>query len=138
MANQAAQLFVAYMEANNMKIQVLDDEERIIRVGLNLENTELSVFLHFSEDESEVHFDGRDFVKIPKGKEELVYKICNMCNDDYRWVKFVWEENNNILSCRCDAMIQLDTCAEEIFGIIARMASIVDDAYPSLMKILWA
>lgn len=138
MANQAAQLFVAYMESKDMKVQFLDEEERLIRLGFDLENTEISIFVQFGEDESDVHFEGRDFVKVPKGKEELIYRVCNKCNDNYRWAKFVWDEENNALCCRCDAVIQLDTCAEEIFEIIARMASIVDNAYPLFMKTLWA
>ena len=38
---------------------------------------------------------------------------------------------------KIDAVVQLDTCAEEMFELMVRAAQIVDDAYPDIMKALW-
>lgn len=139
MKSQAAQLFMALMEAREMKATLVDEEEKtVLRVGFNLDNTEVSIFIIFDEDDGSVHFEGRDFVKIPKDLNGTILSVCNQCNCDYRWVKFVYEEEDNRVSCKCDAVIQLDSCAEEIFEIVMRMASIVDEAYPIFMKAMWA
>ena len=138
MASQSTELFLAYLEAQDMKGRLLDDENNIVRVGLGLKNTQISVFFQFSDDDTDAHIEGRDFVKIPSDQIEKAYKICNNLNDSYRWVKFVWDEQAHDLACRCDAVIQLDSCAEEMFELMGRMAGIVDNAYPDIMKALWA
>ena len=138
MASQSTELFLAYLETQGMKGNLLDDEKNIVRVGLGLKNTQIAVFFQFSDDDTDAHIEGREFAKIPSDQIEKAYKICNNLNDSYRWVKFVWDEQANDLACRCDAVIQLDSCAEEVYELMARMATIVDEAYPQIMKALWA
>lgn len=138
MANAALKLFQALMDERDMKMQVMDEDEGVCRVGFNLEQTEISIFVKFGEDCTDAHFVGHDFVKIPENKKDIVYKLCNQCNSDFRWVKFVWDEENARISMQCDAVIQLDSCAEETFEIVMRMARIADQSYPTFMKAMWA
>ncbi len=137
MASQAMQLFVDYMVSQDLKVQVLDEEERVARVGFNMENTDIEMIIHFSEDDTVVQVYGRDFVKIPSEKINEMYKVCNECNNAYRWVCFVVNEEDGQVLCKSDAEIQLDSCAEEIYNTVMRMANIVDNAYPKFMKALW-
>ncbi len=137
MASQATRIFMAYLESKEMKVQILDDETNLIALGLGLNNTQLRLFIRFGDDDSDVHLEGREFARIPSEQAGKALEICNSLNDAYRWVKFVWEENGD-LACRCDGVIQLDSCAEETYELLARMAGIVDDAYPEIMKKLWA
>ena len=138
MACQAAELFLAFMESQDMKAQMLDDEKSVVRVGFNMKNTSISIYFKFGDDNSDVHVEGREFVNIPKDQIEKAYRICNKLNSDYRWVKFAWDEDVNDVACRADALIQLDSCAEETYELMVRMAGIVDEAYPDIMKGLWA
>ncbi|MBO4899520.1 MAG: YbjN domain-containing protein [Lachnospiraceae bacterium] len=138
MASQAAELFMAYMESQDMKIHLIDEEHNLLRAGLGLENTQLVVYFQFDPDDTSAHIEGREFAQIPKDQVEKVYKICNSLNDSYRWVKFVWDEEAQDLCCRVDAVLQLDSCAQEMYELMARTAGIVDDAYPKIMKALWA
>ncbi len=138
MSVQSAQSFQAFMESKDMNIVFLDDEEKVARVGFNLDNTELEILVFFGDDGKDVHFDGRGFVKIPADKRELVYKLCNQCNDNYRWVKFVWNEEQECMTVLADAVIEPESCAEECFEIIMRMCGIVQEAYPTFMKAIWA
>lgn len=138
MANSAVQLFAAFMESHDLGVQVAEDNENVCRIGFDLTNTQVQIFTHFSEDGTDVHFTGIDFVKIPEDKVDMIYKVCNACNDQFRWVKFVWDEDNKYITCQADAVIQLDSCAEECFEIVMRMAKIVDDAYPTFMKAMWS
>lgn len=138
MASQAAKLFVSYMEAKNLKVSVVDEEARLVKSSFSLDGTSVDIYIQFGEDECDAHFEGRNFINIPKDKEEVVYKICNVCNDNYRWVKFVLDEDSKAFCCRCDAVIQLDSCAAEVYEIMMRICSIIDNAYPKIMKALWA
>lgn len=138
MANAAVQLFSAFMEEKELSVHVLEDDENSCRIGFELNNTHVQIFVDFSEDGTDAHFTGVDFLKIPQDKVEMIYKVCNDCNNQYRWVKFVWDEKYNNIVCNADAELQLDSCAEECFEIVMRMAGIIDKAYPTFMKAMWA
>lgn len=137
MANQCAKLFEAYVKSQEYHIDTVNDSDNILRMGFDLNATEISIFITFSEDEDTVALHGMNFIKIPKGKSECLYKICNECNTKYRWVKFGLDEENEVLVVRADAWIQLDNCADVTFKLVHSMAEIVDEVYPVFMKALW-
>ena len=58
-------------------------------------------------------------------------------NQEYRWVKFYVDEKENSVTIADDAIIQLDSCGEEIFELMYRLADIADDVYPEFMKAIW-
>lgn len=138
MTNAAAKLFISYLEAKEMKYSVVNEERAVIRVGWNLEGTTLGVFFMFDENGTSVHIEGHDFLTFTKDKCDKMYKICNDLNRKYRWVKFTVDVEKSVAVVECDAVIQLDTCAEEAVELMLRMTNIVEDAYPIIMKALWA
>ncbi len=138
MASEAGQAFQAYMESKDMTVRFLDDDEQVARTGFNLDNTTIEVLLFFGDDDKDVHFEGRDFVKIPADKRDMVYKLCNQCNSDYRWVKFVWKEDSECVAVQADAVIEPSSCAQECFEILMRICGIVEETYPMFMKAIWA
>ncbi|MBO4903364.1 MAG: YbjN domain-containing protein [Lachnospiraceae bacterium] len=138
MAVEAAKAFQALMESRDFNLQFLDEDESVIRLGFNLDNTRTDVFVFFDEDNKSVHFEGRDFVKIPADKTDLIYKLCNDCNNTFRWIKFTWDEEDGYVAAKADAVIDLESCAEECYEIVVRMCGIIDEAYPMFMKALWA
>lgn len=121
-----------------MRVNLVDDERSLVRIGFNLNNTQISIFVVFGEDDTDAHIEGRDFVKIPNDQTEKACRICNQMNNNYRWIKFVWDDDTSEMTVKCDAVIQLDSVAEEIYELVMRTASIVDNAYPEIMKSLWA
>lgn len=138
MACQSLELFQAYLEANDMGAQMVDEEHNLLRIGIGLKNTQVAIYFQFGDDDEDVHLEGREFANIPADQLDKVYKICNSLNDSFRWVKFVWDSDANDLCCRVDGVIELDSCAKEVYELMARMAGIVDEAYPRIMKELWA
>ena len=138
MASTAAKLFKAYMDSKEMNCEIVDDEESVVRVGWKLDNTRISLFFFFDEEDNYVHIDGVDFLEVPKDKYDLLLKVVNDCNDNYRWVKFVLDAENEQVVAKVDAVIQLDSCAEEVYELMVRTAQIVDDSYPKFMKAMWA
>ena len=138
MESQSAQAFQAYMEEKDMHVSFVDDEGKVARMDFNLDNTDITIHIFFGEDERDVHFEGHDFIRIPEDKQNIVYKVCNHCNNSYRWVKFVWDEEHEMVTVQADAVIEPQTCAEECYEIIGRMCGIVKNAYPLFMKAMWA
>lgn len=138
MANQALESFAAYMEVKDIKVSVIDADEGVCRVGLRLDNTQISIFLVFNEEQKDVHFIGREFIKIPEDKTDIALKLCNESNKKFRWIKFVLDYDENEVIALCDAYVEESTLAEECYEIIGRMVGIVDEAYPDFMKAIWA
>ena len=65
-----------------------------------------------------------------------MYKACNECNCKFRWAKFTVVDGK--ISVESDAIIQLDSCADEVTGYMIRLTKIVEAAYPIFMKAMWA
>ena len=137
MANTAAKLFMAFLESQEVHGSFVDENQAVVRVGWNLENTKISILFFFGDDGKDVHLIGGGFCKAPENKKDAVLRAINDCNNNFRWVKFVLKENGDI-EAEDDAVVQLDSCADECFELMLRMCNIVDKAYPSFMKALWS
>lgn len=137
MANTAAKMFMSYLESKDTRGTFLNDEESVIRVGWNLNNCKLNIYFFFGSDGTDVHLIGDGFCKSGPEKREAVLNAVNECNKHFRWMKFVLKDEGDV-EVEDDAVIQLDSCAEECFELMIRMCSIVDDAYPILMKAMWS
>lgn len=138
MANAAAKMFKAYLESKDMTCRYVDDEERVVRVGWKLDNTSIDIYFTFGEDNHDVHLQGLNFLQVTKENFGKALQIVNACNENYRWVKFILDVEHTQVVVEDDAVIDLDTCAEEIFELMIRMTQIVDEAYPQFMKAMWA
>lgn len=137
MASMAAKMFGSYLESKDVKFQSVEDD--ILRVGWGLQvGSSISIFFHFQNEDTSVHLEGLDFVKIPEDKYDMIYKLLNELNDRYKHVKFVLNAETGMVAARDDDVIQLDTCCEECWELMIRMVQIVEDAYPIFMKALWA
>ena len=66
-----------------------------------------------------------------------MYEVCSKLNNEFRWIKFYVDERDNTITLADDAIVQLDTCGEEIWEIMVRLSDIADDAYPTIMKAIW-
>lgn len=138
MANAAAKIYEAFLQSDNVNYSYIDEEEMIMRVGWKLDNTKIADYIMFDEDSEYIQLQGRDFIQIPENKYDLMLDVINDTNREYRWVKFCLDKEGGSIIAMVDAIIQLDTCAEEIDELMHRMNSIVDDAYTKFMKALWA
>lgn len=138
MANLAAKVFKDHLESMDIKCKLIGDNEEAITMSWNLENTSMRVFFVFGDDNRDVQLRGMEFIRIPDSKIDQMYKSVNECNSKFRWTKFYLEEEDNEIVVECDAVIQLDSCAEECTELMAHMANIVDQAYPIFMKALYA
>ena len=138
MASAAAKIFEAFMAANEINISYIDEEETIMRVGWKLDNTKIADYIIFDEGDEHIQIQGRDFIQIPENKYDIMLDVINDCNMEYRWIKFYLHKEQGEIVAMTDAIIQLDSCAEEIDELMHRMNNIVDDAYTKFMKALWA
>ena len=59
-------------------------------------------------------------------------------NNRFNWVKFFVDESDSTITLSDDAVIQLDSCGEEIIKLIQFMTLVADEAYPEFMKAIWS
>ncbi len=94
----------------------------------------IKVIMHFDDDSEGVKVRAYDVAKFPEAKKPEMYELCNQLNKDYRWIKFYVDDSDNTITAEEDAIIQLDTCAQEVLQCCIQLVNIVDDAYPTIMK----
>jgi len=119
-------------------VRYTQTESNIVKIVYGGENLDtITIFVIFDED-------GDPLVQLKcwniagfKGKEALAMEICNQLNARFRWVKFYVDKDSDVIA-DLDAMIDIDSCGEEVLAMVRRMVSILDDAYPSIAKARWA
>ena len=138
--NLAAKMTGAYLESRGLKFFYDESQPEVIRTGFGgLKNKQLlEILCIFGEDGSDVAIRSFNFCSIPQAKLGEAHAFCSRLNKLYRWVKFYIDEGDMTVTLADDAVIQLDTCGEEVFELILRMASIADDAYVHFMKMIWS
>ena len=115
--NDFKKAFMAYMDANDVKYtEPAEESLRIIYTGDSLKSIRITVF--FDERGSNiVGFDSFDIARFQAEKFFL--------DDDYD------------IRCQMDCYVEMNTCGEMLMSLVRRMVSIIDEAYPDLMKAQW-
>ena len=133
----AMKLTMAFFDSKDLRYRA-SEKDNVIETSFSLDNKgSLRIIISFDDDET-VGIQSYDFCAFPEEKKPLMYKTCSLVNREYRWVKFYVDEKDNTITLEDDAVVQLDSCAEEVFELVLRMASIAEKAYPTFMKALWS
>lgn len=136
--NLALKVTAAYLDSQEIKYTILGEEEDKLSVVSRAENKDsVEIIAFFGEDNTDVCIKSFDVAKFPEAKKADIYKVCNELNADFRWVKFYVDERDNTVTAQEDAVVQLDSCGEECYELMARMVGIIDEGYPKLMKAIW-
>ena len=129
--------FTDFMDQKDLKYQ--DYDERAVRVTWNSKvvRSGVSVLTIFDSDNgNRVHFIGNNFISIPDEKTSDVIVACNALNKKYRWFKFYVDTDGDLM-VEDDAILSLDNVCDECMEIIVRMVRVIEEVYPSLMRIVW-
>ncbi|WP_034447845.1 YbjN domain-containing protein [Butyrivibrio sp. AE2032] len=139
MANMAAKVTAAFFDSKGIRYDLVGDDSEAILTGFGLDNLEGVRFLIvFDKSEEAVAIRTRDFAKFPEAKKADMFKLVNELNRKFRWVKFIVDEEECTIAAEDDAVIQLDSCGEEVFRCCCQLADIVDESYPIIMKAIYA
>ncbi|MBR6951111.1 MAG: YbjN domain-containing protein [Oscillospiraceae bacterium] len=130
--------FVAYLQKEGLKYTDID--ERAVRMSWNADNVAagLEILVIFDkENHNGVHFMCTGFCKVPENKLGAMLIACNEANKQYRWFKFYVTDKQEIMA-EDDAILDMANVGEECVELVARMVNVVDEAYPSFMKAIYA
>ena len=137
--NLAAKVTAAFFEKEGLKCKISSDDGRLLMTGFGMKNREsIIVQMFFEEDNTAVHLMAIDLVKVPDDRKDRMYKVVNQMNAKFPWIKFVVRDELPVISAEDDAVIQLDSCGEEVLRCCIQLVGICDQAYPLLMKELFA
>ncbi len=135
--NDAAKRFVDYLDDKGIKYDTDEIEENsVVKVGYNLENTTVKATIFFSDDNKHLAMRCFNIVQVPKDKLANILVACNKTNREYRWVKFVINDEMEV-NAQTDAIIG-ENSSGDVFELMYRILGIVDEVYPSFMKAIWA
>lgn len=138
MSSIAAKVTAAFFDSKGFNYDMSDDG-MAITTGFALENCEgVKILIVFDDDDHSVAIRALNIVKIPDAKKDDMYTLVNELNRKFRWIKFVIDDEDNTINAEDDAIIQLDSCGEEVFECSLHFAAIVDEAYPEIMKKIFA
>lgn len=139
MSNMSAKMVASYFQNENLKFDIDGEDEEIIRISFNADNVEsVRISLFFDKEDKNVAIRSFNICKVEDAKKPKIYQVMSKLNDDFRWVKFSIDENDNTVTASTDAVIRMDVAGEICYELVFRMVNIVDDAYPEIMKALWA
>ncbi|MDD6155823.1 MAG: YbjN domain-containing protein [Lachnospiraceae bacterium] len=139
MSNMSAKMVASYFQNENLKFDIDGEDEEIIRINFNADNVEsVRISLFFDKEDKNVAIRSFNICKVEEAKKAKIYQVMSKLNDDFRWVKFSIDENDNTVTASTDAVIRMDVAGEICYELVFRMVNIVDDAYPEIMKALWA
>lgn len=136
--SMALKMTEAFLDTKGFRYKA-DEENNVMRLGIGglsmKGDVELVVF--FDEDDTSIGIRSFDYCNFPEDKISKMYEVCSKMNQEYRWLKFYVNEQDHTVSLAIDAVIQLDSCGEEILELVMRLAGIADKAYPNFMKAIW-
>lgn len=139
MSNAAAQMTAAYFDSQDFKYDITGDDQEKIITGVGLKNKDgIKMLIVFDDTEKSVAIRSFDIAKVPEDKIPEMMLVANLLNMKFRWIKFVVDPEEGSIRAEDDAVIQLDSCGAEVFELCLRMANIIDDAYPIIMKACFA
>ena len=122
-----------------------------LKVFIDESDTSSSVWLQFGiknggnyrirfiskDDDNDVAVRVFSLVEVDESKQAKVLPIINQLNSKYRFVKFVLDSDGDI-NLEYDYLVRCPNPAVSAREIVIRIVKIVDEAYPELMRAMWA
>lgn len=141
--NQHASVVARYLTDNGYQdVQLYGDDDERIALSFSGENADsVKVVIAFDDDDYEdetVAFRVWNITKYNENNAARVLAACNALNAQYRFVKFYLDESDHTITGALDTVVELSNAGPICERILIHVVSVVDSAYPDLMKAVWA
>jgi len=130
-------LTIAYLEA--MKVKYKTEKDNIISLTASgLQNkTSLEVLVTFDDDANTLALKTKEYASFGENQKTKIYEVCARANALYRWAKFYPDEENNTVIIAADAIVDFDSCGEELMQLVHNVGQAADEAFPEFMQVMW-
>ena len=136
---QVNQVERAFVE-QGLKFEHIDDYDKPLLVlnfgGGDFSYTHVAIHVFFDLDGCSIQILTSPIANVPVEKTASALLALNECNHLFRWVKFYLDEDNDVIA-NTDLIFTAQNAGEACIEIVLRCASIIDDAYPRIMKAIW-
>ncbi len=125
----ATRNFIDYLESKNIEYTYdgLQYEKEVLTVSYPLDHFEsLAVKFLFKNDSEEVSLRMWEIVTA-KAKKDRVLSVLNKLNDDYKFVKFVYDEDDSTIQAELDMYIDGEHCGRSIYNAMLVIFQVVDN-----------
>lgn len=138
----STQQFVRAMDAKDIKHSdpetAVGDREAVTVIYSSENIPSIRMRFFFDQDCRDVAIRVFDLVKVPEAKTDALIKAVNAVNRRFRFAKFVLDTDDNSVQAEMDAVFRSHDVGDICLELMARCVNICDEAYPGLMKALWA
>lgn len=136
---QVNRVGLAFAE-RGLKFEHKDDYEKPM-IALNFGGgdfsyTHVAIHVIFDLDGESAQIVTSPIAAVPVEKTSKLLMVLNDCNHKFRWVKFYLDDDNDIVA-NADILFDELNVGSSCVEIVMRTASIIDDAYPDIMKGIW-
>ncbi len=133
--NTCAKAFADKLESKNLKYEVREIEEETL-VIFPYENRKTTFV--FAGDDGEYAQTMTVIESMPNDDKFVeVVMVCNQLNRRFRFVKFVVDDDNDVMALS-DAILDVNSAGDESFELLARSLKIISEARPQLMKAIYS
>ena len=87
MESKALKLVSEVLAAKEIRADWVNDN--VLRTDWEFAYGRMIIFLQIDDEDTHVHLEGLNFIKIPEDWYGTIYETINECNDAYNHVKFV-------------------------------------------------
>lgn len=123
----------------NSSINEYEKSSNVV-AGYNIQNGPyIQVDFISSDDDNDVAVRVFGFINhVAEDKEEKILKVINECHAEYRYLKFVLDEDGDV-NIEYDFPVKLDdaTVGVVAYELFVRCVKIAEKCYPMFMKAIW-
>ncbi len=137
---QVNRVELAFTE-RGLKFEHKDDYEKPMIVlnfgGGDFSYTHVAIHVIFDPDGTSAQIITGPIASVPVEKTSQLLLALNDCNHKFRWVRFYLDDDNDVIA-NADMLFTEQNVGAACTEIVMRTASIIDDAYPDIMKGIWS
>lgn len=121
----------------NYRCETTSEGETYLSLGLSGDNFPGLHFCVLFDNDASAEIKCFNVCKFPETKNLLMLQVVNSLNCKYRWTTFSATPAGAVCAAISVEATE-DTAVEILFGALGRINAIIDEAYPILMKALYA
>ena len=96
----------------------------------------IAITVGFDDDGESAQIVSSPIANVPDTKTAKLLMILNQCNRAFRWAKFSLDEDHDV-SADADVVFGEHDAGFSVVESVMLAASVIDDAYPEIMKGIW-
>ncbi len=129
---QASKDIEAAIKGQNWTCNIEERENSsAVITGFNMKTGNNLQIFFISGADNDAAVRAFQFFQIPEGKQNEALRLCNRLNRDYRFAKFVLEDDGWV-GIQMDMPVETQPIGQVCLELLMRLLNIAEDAYPTL------